>query len=124
MTPDRFIALLLAFLFTLATAWAVSAQPYPAGTPFSTDRLEMQDGEIRNTAVVIYENSGSMTSEAGRHELTAPNGIVVACFIEINATDTAERITCIAPDGFMAYPVEADVMDGDEVTILIAPPLM
>lgn len=126
MTTDR---VLFIFFAALAVLWisviAVSAQDYPAPTSPRFDVLMIEDGHIDGTALVTFGNDASMGSDGGWFDLTADNGIAVRVFIEVNVADgNAERITVYPPDNLMAWPVEADVEDGDEVVITISPPMM
>lgn len=89
------------------------------------DTLAIENGLTDNTALLTYRNDESMGSDSGTFYRTSPNGIRVEVIIEINVDDQQrERVTVIAPDGYVAWPVEADVLDGDEVVIQIGPPMM
>jgi hypothetical protein len=43
--------------------------------------------------------------------------------VEVLGGQPQERLTVTAPDGFLAVPPEADVNDGDALTVLIVQPM-
>ena len=109
----------LAILFF---AWQPAiAQDHPQTSP-RFDTLVIEDGHVENTAVVTYANSEAMASDGGWYTLVSDNGVTVEVFIEINAVEGKERITVYTGDEHAAYPVEADVDDGDELHIQISRP--
>ena len=124
MKPDEFFIAAITIVYTLC--WLASgawAQNWPAYESV-TDELTIEDGPTENTAVVTYRNSQAMSSNSGEFVLTAPNGVTVTATITINVDEHAsERITIDAGDEHTAWPVEADVRDGDEVTIQIIRPM-
>lgn len=124
------IAWMLAFaaLFSF-WAWSASAQDFPGHGGFhqpdrpNFDRLSIEDGPFEGTAIVIYGNDTGKSSDAGTFTLTAPNGITVQVIIKINVDDDGrERITVLTGDEHTAWPVEADVSDGEDVVIQIMRP--
>jgi hypothetical protein len=106
------------------------AQDYPSysspSTPLAAprfDRITIEDADVPGTAFLKYENTANQASDGGWFTVTSDEGIEVSVFIEINAdAEGRERITVVPDDEYAAFPVEADVQDGEEVVIQITRP--
>ena len=121
--------LFFALVFGIVIANFASAQDMPHHSTFSQpsspnfDQLTIENGDVEGTALLTYGNDAGLSSDAGSFALTAPNGISVQVIIKINVDDEGrERITVLTGDEYAAWPVEADVSDGDEGTIQITRP--
>lgn len=86
------------------------------------DRYELTDAGPGRAILYYYNSSDLCTHDEWPLVLTTEAGISVRVFIEVADAETI-RVVPENPS-FLAYPQEAEVKDGDDVEIIIAPPLM
>lgn len=120
-------ALALAALLSLALAVSFSARYVHAQTIGAAggDTLELAPHPLY-AATLTYTNSGGLVSRNATLDLCieahgAP--LCVVARVEVLGGQPQERLTVTAPDGFLAVPPEADVNDGDALTVLIVQPM-
>lgn len=114
---EALASILIATVITFGLAVVAYGQDHPPVVQFP-DEFEMRDGPVEGTANLWYKNGDSQT----RNMTLNRNGVVVD--VEILQTAGPERII-VTPhnEDLYAVPSEADVMDGEEITIYIGPPL-
>lgn len=84
----------------------------------SSDTLELRQGDP--WPEVYYSNHAGKQSTQGWQTLQM-DGLVVRVHIQVGE---AETITVVpVDDQVVAIPPEADVMDGDDITIVLMPPM-
>ena len=92
-------------------------------SPPQSDILEIQEGDP--WVEVYYSNSASQNSNSIFNKDMELNGVRVRVWVEPNAgPNGAERIRVEPQDSqLIAIPPVADVMDGEDITIIIMPPM-
>lgn len=92
-------------------------------SPPQSDILEIQQGDP--WVEVYYSNSASQNSNSIFNRDMELNGVRVKVWVEPNAgPNGAERIRVEPQDSqLIAIPPVADVMDGEDITIIIMPPM-
>ncbi|MEL8056271.1 MAG: hypothetical protein AAGK66_08960 [Pseudomonadota bacterium] len=110
----RILALIAVFL---SMAGVAAAQEHPQSAQAGGDELHLQwqgDG----TALLTYWNSDAMTSRNGDTDLDVEGLSVRANIITGGGP---ERLRVYVPEGFVAYPDDAQVNDGQMIEVLIVP---
>ena len=107
------------FLIPLLLATPAFADGYE----LSKDILEMREGNP--WPEVYYKNDVSQNSLPVVGQTLELNGIEVQVWIQLSAGPNGEeRITVKPTDSqLIAIPAEADVLDGEDITIIIMPPM-
>lgn len=108
----------LALIATLAasTATAQTAEVKAGG-----DTLTLKP-HPDHAAQLVYSNSGHSLTAEGTYTLCI-EAVCVSAVLNVKAHSPRELLTVTPQDGFIAYPPEAIVQDGDSVTVLILYPM-
>jgi len=112
-------------------AGVVNAQPFPGTAEAGDDTIILRDSSESQAAEVFYSNSAGMKSDDVTQHLSFINEqnlkITVKVSVSVGSKDVdyAEffQVEVIEPEGFLAYPPEVHVLDGDTYTIQILYPM-
>jgi len=122
---NAFLWLAAVMIVALVTLFAVALLSSPAhgqGAPSTalqgsdTLRLERRSDDV---AVLTYHNHQASRSSGGPVTLHH-GGLTVDARTRLNVDGAAmERLVVTPPEGWIAYPAQADVMDGESIDVIL-----